>query len=815
MATTNEVAHAEVILDGKKANSTIKDLENNVKALTAEWRKLTIGTAEYTAKGKEIQKLNTDLIEHRKNIKAVSDEYLKGQLSIGNMFSSLKSSVLSFGTMAAAAFAVDKLVTYFEEGVKKAIAMRDSEKLLLDVLDGNKAAQRELISLAKERSGSTKFTRLEIEESEKFLVIQGRSQEQIRKTITASMDLATVTGNTLKNSVEDLDGTMEGRLGKSLGKLSKDFRELTTQQLFNGAAIDIVAKKYDGLAQEEMQTTEGKLILLDKSWSALQRTIGDAALGTNGVFSGLIRDATTLLNTFKKMVEVPLSQKLQEESNHVNALASELLEANVPAERRNKLYKELEILAPQITSGLDSENLSYQELTKNLAAYNDQMVNKIILQKQDEKVENANAEVAKWKMQMFEQETLVLEKVQQAIVTETNTAKRLGGNRVADTKVWVEKLKAIMNDPGLTFAQKAPKIGLLAPNLYVETNDYTQLLKAMTEALKDQVTVMDEKKKIMAQLGITLAVEGKKEVDGSKHNEDEIFDYKKMTLEKLNELVNENSVKPQTKGMIIIAKAAQAEIDHREKTNDKLIDQQQKANAKVKESYQNLMDSLKEMENKNFADKLSQTQQEIRNVEDKYNTLIEKALKYKSENSKMLSPTEKKSIDDNVSNLEINRDKQIKQVLVQAENQFASDVKMIHENLRVARMAVTERQIYEVNKKYKDATKEIYDAINFAYSEEVKAANGNNEKIIQAAKNKADALKAIEKDLANLKKAQKEEVQKTKDVANTKFDEDLNNLKLKGERALADGKLRIQLDVNAKYKKILEDNVMMSRRLLP
>ena len=219
------------------------------------------------------------------------------------------------------------------------------------------------------------------------------------------------------------------------------------------------------------------------------------------------------------------------------------------------------------------------------------------------------------------------------------------------------------------------------------------------------------------------------------------------------------------------------------------------------------MDSLKEIDGKNYADKFTQTQQEIRNVEEKYNTLIKKSLKFKEENEKALSPEQKKGIDDKVSSFEVQRDAQIKQVLVQAENQFADDVKLIHENLRIARMSITEKQTYDINQKYVVSRKEILGAIDFAYKEEVAAAGDNCDKLVLAEKNKAAALNAINKSMFALKKAEEDEITKANQVSYLKFEEDLNNLKLKGEKDLAIGKEKIQLEVNVKYKKLLDDNV--------
>jgi hypothetical protein len=316
------------------------------------------------------------------------------------------------------------------------------------------------------------------------------------------------------------------------------------------------------------------------------------------------------------------------------------------------------------------------------------------------------------------------------------------------------------------------------------------------QILSIAVQTKDKTLQMIIQTEMEDRVRQKRIIENHKTGYQEDLNWHKMSIDQLNDYISRGRE----------ADATNLDRTNMRKATDEL-NSRGKANDKVKEAYKNLMDSLKEIEGKNYADKLSQTQQEIKNVEDKYDTLIRKALKFKADNEKALSPAEKKGIDDNVSSLEVQRDAQIKQVLLQAERAFAEDVKNIHENLRVARMSITNRQIYEVNKKYEDAQKEILGAIEFAYKQEVTAAEGNSEKIIQAEKNKAASIKAIQKDLDALKSAQKQETTEAKQQGDTKFEDDLNNLKLKGERDLAKGKEKIQLEVNARYKKLLEENV--------
>jgi len=95
-----------------------------------------------------------------------------------------------------------------------------------------------------------------------------------------------------------------------LQKLSSGFKDLTKEQLYSGSAIDLVAKKYKGLAEGEMQTTEGHLNLLGKAWNALQRTMGEAILGTNGMFDNLVKGCHGCLEFFKKLFEIPMAENI-------------------------------------------------------------------------------------------------------------------------------------------------------------------------------------------------------------------------------------------------------------------------------------------------------------------------------------------------------------------------------------------------------------------------------------------------------------------------------------------------------------------------
>jgi hypothetical protein len=822
MAKMTEEARATVILNGQQANATLKEIEGAARALNAELKGLKTNTQEFADKSKQLQELNTRLAEIRSQTRAIGDEMKKNAGGIGGLFDSLKASALKMGAAMAAAFSLTAIANFVSGGIQKAIELRDAEKLLLDVLDGNKATQRELIDLAKERAESTKYTRLEIEEAEKFLVIQGRTPEQIHKTILAAQDLAVVTGQTLGKAVEDLDGTMEGRLSKGLQKLSSQFKDLSKEQLYHGAAIDIVAKKYKGLAEEEMKTTEGRLVLLGKSWKALQRSIGEALLGTNGMFDGLVQGATQALNSVKKLFEIPMSTKIKEEQDCLNALVFQIQATNTNQAERNRLIDELRQKYPEFLGNIKDEDVSNQFLAKHLQEVNYQYMEKIRLANSEESLKDIaeKQQKASDKLAASEQKRnkILVETMDLFYESNAAAAKLIENAATMDEKE--QLVHKYINVTGASFLSACNDVRNLRKEMQAGQEEFSaESIKIAEQAVNsslnlsntldsvsDQilsiaVQTKDKTLQMVIQTEMEDRVRQKRIIENHKTSYQEDLNWHKMSINQLNDYISRGRE----------ADATNLDRTNMRKATDEM-NSRGKANDKIKEAYKNLMDSLKEIEGKNYAEKLSQTQQEIRNVEEKYDVLIKKALKFKSDNEKALSPEQKKGIDDNVSSLEVQRDAQIKQVLLQAEEAFAEDVKKIHENLRVARMSITQRQIYEVNKKYEDAQKEILGAIEFAYKQEVAAAEGNSEKIIQAEKNKAASLKAIQKDLDALKVAQKQETDDARNQGDLKFEEDLNNLKLKGDRDLAKGKEKVQLEVNARYKKLLEENIDDERR---
>lgn len=98
MAATKETAQVDVIINGTKATSTIKEMNAAVRVLNTQIANLTPGTQEFIDKVAELQRVQAKLKDTRDSVKGVSDETkgLSDRMTKldggGGVFSRLKNS---------------------------------------------------------------------------------------------------------------------------------------------------------------------------------------------------------------------------------------------------------------------------------------------------------------------------------------------------------------------------------------------------------------------------------------------------------------------------------------------------------------------------------------------------------------------------------------------------------------------------------------------------------------------------------------------------------------------------------------------------
>ena len=185
----------------------------------------------------------------------------------------LENQFNKLGAQIIAAFAVNAIIQFGKTSVEAFAKAEKAQLQLLNALNGNSAAQQRLIGQAKELQSALGVDDDTIVSQQAFLALQGRTEEQISKTIQAAIQLSAVTGEDLPSAVAKLDATFEGNIGR-LGKLDSRFNQLSSTQLANGAAVDLINEKYKGFAESGAASVAGQLEIQKRRVEELSESIG-------------------------------------------------------------------------------------------------------------------------------------------------------------------------------------------------------------------------------------------------------------------------------------------------------------------------------------------------------------------------------------------------------------------------------------------------------------------------------------------------------------------------------------------------------------
>lgn len=110
----------------------------------------------------------------------------------------------------------------------------------------------------------------------------GATVEQSKKLVLASTDLSAALGIDLASANQRLTQTLSGQAG-TLARIIPELKGLTEEQLKSGAAIDIIAKKFSGFAERDVQTFSGRLDQLKNNFTEIQKSFGFLIVNSPGV----------------------------------------------------------------------------------------------------------------------------------------------------------------------------------------------------------------------------------------------------------------------------------------------------------------------------------------------------------------------------------------------------------------------------------------------------------------------------------------------------------------------------------------------------
>ncbi len=161
--------------------------------------------------------------------------------------------------------------------LKNADTQQQAEMRLLTALRGCGDVQQRLSAQAGELQSRSVLGDEVIIGQQAYLASLGMTEEQIGRVIEASAQLSAATGITLDSAVKNLAktyGGLTGELGESIPKL----KELTTEQLKNGEAVDFILENYKGFAEGAASAGLGSMRQLQNTWGDFLEQIGDAMM---------------------------------------------------------------------------------------------------------------------------------------------------------------------------------------------------------------------------------------------------------------------------------------------------------------------------------------------------------------------------------------------------------------------------------------------------------------------------------------------------------------------------------------------------------
>lgn len=382
--------------------ASLKDLRKAEQEITDELKKMTRGTQEYVDKSKQLQSVSSEINKVRTEMKGTTESTSMWGKAMGGLKGLLP--IASIGAFVGGVIAAGKELFTLSKTMEA-----DSRKSSIVLGESLGYVQGEAEKLSAKMGVTNREFVAMVANSADLLVPLGFARQQASEM---SVQLQGLSG-ALNEWSQGQYGAEEisKRLSKAILGETESLKEL-------GIGISLESNEYKELYKQKMAiagTTQEQAKAMTVL-ELIQRKTTDAQSAYAASGNELLRSGNKLSAWWKTMKEnvveyfqTPTVSKLEKERLSVNALALQLFDSNLKYEDRKRILGELNAIAPQVAANLNAENLNYEQLRKNLEEFNNQMINKIVLQTKDEQIEKQNAEVAKVRMDRLDAENKIRE----------------------------------------------------------------------------------------------------------------------------------------------------------------------------------------------------------------------------------------------------------------------------------------------------------------------------------------------------------------------------------------------------------------------
>lgn len=403
--------------------------------------------------------------------------------------------------------AVDKTNTYIEENArllgltdsqaKRMITTTTNMAMGMDFTRGQAAnLSTEILTLAGDLQS---FNDIPIEQT----------QQAIERALTGEREALKTLGIVVRET------EVQQRALANTGLKAADS---LTQQHKAAATLEIITERA-GLAVGHMNDNQFSNRNISRQVASEWRNIWEVmssklnpALETG---LGIIKPFVSALSDW---VETPVSEEIKAERDELNSLVWQITDANTSQEKRNRLIGELQNDYPDFLDNLDAEKVTNEELEEQLQKVNDKYADRLVIQREMDKVMEAQEKRDEARISMADEEASVRERLQKIIreqglqvdVANKTTEERLNLVR--------EALRAEAEfGEGRSYVTGANEAGKALISLETSLSGYISAMNDAENAEEELAAVQQRKQEVMEILGLTTEDLGgkQKELDDS------------------------------------------------------------------------------------------------------------------------------------------------------------------------------------------------------------------------------------------------------------------------------------------------------------
>lgn len=235
----------------------------HISGIRSQLRTMAPGTESYTKLDSQLK----NLVASYNAARGSNSLFNRGLLETGENIVTITAGLY----LASAAF------INFGKSTITAFAEQERSQLQLKAVTGDNIAQYDrLTKLSSDIQNKWGIPDEVTQSLFAYSLAQERSESQIQKNIEAARILSIVNKTDIDTSYKQIEATLEGNV-RQLGRQEKDFKNLTEEQLKNGAAVDLIISKWGNLGNIE-DSTIVKTQKLSAAWSETKETIGSVVV---------------------------------------------------------------------------------------------------------------------------------------------------------------------------------------------------------------------------------------------------------------------------------------------------------------------------------------------------------------------------------------------------------------------------------------------------------------------------------------------------------------------------------------------------------